>query len=211
MNLELAEQHKMIVEKSKELLKVILIQDKDLVTEIMNKSQSKIDNYNQKNLTIIDATKTEIGLFNSMVKRIIEGKYINPLVKSIIKPKDEDDFDYLCDLEEMQVIKYEDYEDDFYYDFNLFCDSCRKEYNERLKLCGEYKLKIETIISEFKNACSNTVFTDNLKSRKISLTRSIVVKHEPTEVQKILAKEIHKEVFFVFEQQNKDLLKKYNF
>jgi hypothetical protein len=211
MNLMLAEQHKLIVERCKNLIQVLLIQDKDIVLEIMKKSQSKIDNFNQENLTIIDPNKTEIGLFNSMVKRIIEGKYINPLIKPIIKPKNEDDFDYLCDKEELQVMKYEDFEDDYYYDFNLFCDSCRKEYNERIKLVEEYKLQVETIVKEFKDACSNTVFTDDLKLRKISLSRSIIDKYEPTEVQKILVKEIHKEVFLVFEEQNKELLKKYNF
>ena len=211
INLELAQQHKLIVEKCNDLLKVLQIEDKDIINAIMNNSKLQIEKYNQENSTIVDATKTEIGLFNSMVKRIIEGRYINPLVKSIIKPKDEDHFDYLCDLEEMQVIKYVDYEDEFYYDFNLFCDSCRKEYNERLKLYGEYKLKIETIISEFKNACDNTIFPDHLIKRSVSLSRSIIIKYDPTELQKILKKEIHKEALIVFEEQNKDLLKKYNF
>ncbi len=211
INLELAQQHKLIVEKCNDLLKVLQTEDKDIINSIMNKSKLQIEKYNQENSTIVDATKTEIGLFNGMVKRIIEGRYINPLVKSIIKPKDEDDFDYLCDLEEMQEIKYEDYEDVFYYDFNLFCDSCRKEYNERVKLYGEYKLKIKTIISEFKTACDNTIFPDDLIKRSVSLSRSIIIKYDPTELQKILKKEIHKEAFIVFEEQNKDLLKKYNF
>jgi hypothetical protein len=211
MNLQLADQHKIIVERCKDLLQVVLTEDKDIVTQIMNKSQSKIDNYNQENSTIIDATKTEIGLFNGMVKRIIEGKYINKLIKQIIEPEEAYDFDYLCDKEEKQLTQYEDFEDEYFYEPDLFCETCKKEFNERLNLLDEYRLKVKNIQEEFKNACNNTVFTDDLKLKKISLTRSIVVKYDPTEVQKILAKEIHKEIFLVFQEQNKELLSKYNF
>jgi len=211
MNFQLADQHKIIVERCKDLLQVVLTEDKDIVTQIMSKSQSKVEDFNKENSTIIDATKTEIGLFNSMVKRIIEGKYINKIIRQIIEPEHAYDFDYLCDKEEKQLTQYEDFEDEYFYEPDLFCDTCKKEFNERLNLLDEYRLKVKNIREEFKNACNNTVFTDDLKLRKISLTRSIVVKHDPTEVQKILAKEIHKEVFLAFEQQNQELLLKYNF
>jgi hypothetical protein len=211
MSLQLAEQHKIIVERCKGLLQVVLNEDKYIVNEIMNKSQSKVEDFNKENLTIIDATRTEIGLFNGMVKRIIEGKYINKLIKQIIEPEHAYDFDYLCDKEERQLTQYEDFEDEYFYEPDLFCDTCKKEFNERLNLLDEYRLKVKNIQEEFKNACNNTTFTDDLMLRKISLTRSIVVKHDPTEVQKILAKKIHNEVFLVFQEQNKELLTKYNF
>ena len=168
MNFQLADQHKIIVERCKDLLQVVLTEDKDIVTQIMSKSQSKVEDFNKENSTIIDATKTEIGLFNSMVKRIIEGKYINKIIRQIIEPEHAYDFDYLCDKEEKQLTQYEDFEDEYFYEPDLFCDTCKKEFNERLNLLDEYTLKVETIIREFKTACNNTVFKDSLIAEKNS-------------------------------------------
>lgn len=210
MELELAQQHKLIVERCKNLLEVVLTEDKDIVIEILNKSQLKIDNYNEENSTVVDATKTELGLFRAMVKRIVDGKYVKPTLRLITNPRDEESYDYLCDKEEMQ--NYESHGHKYQcYDIELFCHDCRKEYEERRRLAEEYYIKVRNIENEFSDACDNTVFSDDLKSRSISLSRSIIVKYSPTELQKILKKEIHKEAMLVFEQQNKELLSKYNF
>ena len=209
MNLELAEQHKLIVERCENLLQVILKEDKHTITEIMMKSQSIIENYNEQNLTIINPTKTELGLFSSMVKRVIEGHYANKAIKAIGITDDPRTYDYLCDKEEMQISTYEHYEYE-YYDYDLFCDSCRKEHDKREILWYENIKKKNDIRDEFKNACNNTIFTDELRSRKISLSRSIIDKYYPTKLQQTLAKEIHKEVFEIFTKQNKELILKYN-
>ena len=210
INLELAQQHKLIVEKCDDLLKVLQIEDKDIINSIMNKSKLQIEKYNQENSTIVDANKIEIGFFNGMVKKIISKKYITPSVNLFFKPKSRDFFDYLCDKEELQFDEWQG-EPCEYYDYNLFCKTCKKEYFDRDKLLDEYYLKINSIKEEFKTACDNTIFPDDLIKRSVSLSRSIIIKYDPTELQKILKKEIHKEALIVFEEQNKDLLKKYNF
>jgi len=211
INLELAQQHKLIVEKCNDLLNVVLIEDRDIIFSLLDKSKLHLENYNQQNLTVLNPTKTEIGLFNSIVKKIINRKYIVPTINEIIKPKSAELFDYLCDKEELQdggEWRGEIYE---YYDFNLFCETCKKEYFSRYKLYDDYLTKIKDIIQEFKTACDNTIFPDNLILESVSLSRSIIIKYAPTELQKILKKEIHKKAFIVFEEQNKDLLIKYNF
>jgi hypothetical protein len=210
MNLQLAEQHKVIVERCKDLLQVILIEDKDVINEIMNKSQLKIDNYNKDNSTVINPTKYELSTFKSTAKRVVNGKYSNVFIRTLEKPKYESDYlDYLCDKEQKQ--KYEGsnwvYE---YYDSELFCDKCKNEYNDRQKYSYEYQDEKNRIINEFQNACENTHFEEDLRLRSISLSRSIT-NHNPTELQKVLKKQIHNEILIAFEQQNKELISKYNF
>lgn len=209
INLELAQQHKLIAEKCNELLKVVLIEDKDVIIEIMNKSLLEIENYNQENLTILNPTKTEIGLFNSMLKRIVDGKYIIPSTKLITKPESNNE-DYLCDKEELQKEEYDGKVIE-YYDYKLFCNDCKRESDKRDDLISDYYEKIKKIKLDFNNACNSTIIPNELLLRKISLGRSIIDKYYPTQIQKVLNKEIHKELMSIFEEQNKDLLKKYNF
>jgi hypothetical protein len=210
MNLQLAEQHKLIVERCKDLLQVVFIEDKDIVKEIMNKSQLKVEEYNNENSIVINPTKYELSTFKSTAKRVVNGKYANVFIKTLEKPKYEDDYlDYLCDKEKKE--KHENITWDYeYYNPDSFCDKCKEEFYKRQKSSYEFQDEKSRIINEFQNACENTYFEDDLKLRSISLSRSIVFGN-PTELQKVLKKKIHQEILLAFEQQNKELLKKYNF
>jgi hypothetical protein len=209
MNLQLAEQHKIIVERCKNLLQVVLNEDKDIVNEIMNKSQSKINNYNQENSTIVDATKYELSTFKRTAKRVVNGKYANVLIKLLKKPFYQEESEYLCDKEQQQTYDKGSYNYK-YYDYDLFCDKCKKESDKRRKENDEYEDEVKRILNEFENACEVTFFTEDLKAKSISLSRSIT-NHNPTELQKVLKNQIHKEMLVAFQQQNKELLSKYNF
>ena len=210
MNLQLAEQHKVIVERCKDLIQVVFIEDKDIVKEIMNKSQLKVEEYNNENSIVINPTKYELSTFKSTAKRVVNGKYANVFIKTLEKPKYEDDYlDYLCDKEQKE--KHENITWDYeYYNPDSFCDKCKEEFYKRQKSSYEFQDEKSRIINEFQDACGNTYFEDDLKLRSISLSRSIVFGN-PTELQKVLKKKIHQEILLAFEQQNKELLKKYNF
>ena len=81
-------QYKIIIEKSKELLKVVFENDVAYLQNMINSYQVKIDHYNKKNLTIIDASSRENGLWNAMIKTIVKGKYYNPIIKNRKSPPD---------------------------------------------------------------------------------------------------------------------------
>lgn len=125
------EQHKIIVELSKKLLNVCFDSQKDIIKNLIKNSKNEINNFNSKELTVVDASKSELGLFKSAVKKIIYGKFLNVIISKINK----DDYN----------------EDDYYYKKdeirNEFKNACNKTFFEK-DLINKYILlsrKIENI------------------------------------------------------------------
>lgn len=65
---------KKIVEYAKELI-VLTNGGNDYLKSLLNDNQKIVDSYNLQNLIIVDITPTEIGCFNSTIKKIATANY----------------------------------------------------------------------------------------------------------------------------------------
>ena len=54
-------------------------EDQKIVESIINKYSDRLENFNKKNLAIVNPTTKELGTVRANLKRIIKGTYINPL------------------------------------------------------------------------------------------------------------------------------------
>ena len=203
------EQHKLIVKNCKELLKVSLENDIDYLRNIINKSKNIIDNYNNENLTIVDVTKKEIGLWKSTIKKLVYGRYYNSIIKKIDSHDDRsEDFEYACE-EHKDIYTYRDGAQDWFFNVDKFCSTCKKEYLKRdneTKIYYQNELNIQI---EFKNACNNTIFCKDLRLRYILLNRRIPNKYKVEGLLLSIKDTIHTEILKTFQEQNEILITKY--
>jgi len=210
-NMELIEieQHKLIINNCKKLLNVSFENDIDYLTNIINKSKNIINKYNNENLTIVDVTKKESGLWNSTIKKLVYGKYYNPIIKKINKHYDtSQDFEYACE-EHKGIYTYEDGTEDWFFNVDKFCSICKKEYLKRKNETKKHYKKIEKIKIKFKNACNNTIFCKDLRLKCILLNRRIP-NHDKVEPLLLAIKDtIRNEILKTFQEQNEILITKY--
>jgi hypothetical protein len=71
----LYEQHILILKNAKELFSVCLDEDKEYLNKIIINSSSIVKEYNVSNFTCVDISASEIGRYNSTIKKVILGKY----------------------------------------------------------------------------------------------------------------------------------------
>ena len=198
------EQHKFVVDRATELLKVALKRDIEYIKSIIQISQDVIDIYNKKNLTIVDPTKRELGLFSSKVKAVVLGRYFNPLEREMIASRPyRDEYEYLCDECEKKT------EYDEYYDESKFCETCKYELNKRSKEISESYKQRDKIKAEFSEACDKIVFSDDLMSKSILLSRNITDHSKLNPLQIAIRDVIHNEIIKAFQEQNQKLITKY--
>jgi len=198
------EQHKLIVNSCKDLLKVVFMFDVDTITNILNNSQSKIDQYNNNKLTITDISVYEIGIWKANIKKLIYGRYLNPILKKM-KNINEDDCEYICE-------SHRKYKEDgtWWFEKEKICKSCKKELLKREKLWFERNDKIDNLRKEFSNACDNTVFEEEIRDKYTLLRRKAGCTYNLKPLETIINNSIHIEILTTFFNQNKELLIKHN-
>ena len=199
------EQHKLIVERCKSLLIVSLEEDKEYLEDMINHSQMLIDEYNKENLTAIDISKRENGCFTGTVKKIIKGAYLNDIYKQIGDPP-VDNHEYIC---ESHYKYYEEWKE-YLFVFEDFCESCVKESKKREKESKDYYEKIDKVRSEFNIAAEKTVYDKELISKYTIYRRKLINPYFLTPLEKVLGDTIRLEMLRVFQEQNKQLINKYN-
>lgn len=203
------EQHKLIVKNCKELIKVSLENDIDYLQNIINKSKNIIDNYNNENLTIVDVTKKESGLWKSTIKKVVYGKYYNPIIKNLDNHYDRsEDFEYACE-EHKDIYNHKDGTQEWFYNVDKFCPTCKKEYLKREKETKDFYKNIENIKSEFRDSCNKTIFCKDLRLKCILLNRKIPNQYKVEPLLLAIKETIHTEILKTFQNQNQKLITKY--
>jgi len=204
------EQHKLIVQNCKELLRVSLQNDVDYLRNIIEKSTNIIDKFNNENLTIVDVSKTEIGSWTSTIKKVVYGKYYNAIINSLNKHNYDrsDDYEYICE-EHKIFYTHKDGSEGWSYDVDKFCITCKKEYLKRERESIDYYTNKKNIKTEFKNACNNTVFCKDLMLKYILLNRRIPNQYKVEPLLLAIKDTIHTEILKTFQRQNKILITKY--
>ena len=198
------EQHKLIANSCKDLLNVVFSSDLDTVTNILNKSQSKIDQYNNNKLTITDISVYEIGIWNANIKKLIYGRYLNPILKKM-KNIDEDDYEYICESHRIY-----DEDGSWLFDEEKICKSCKKELLKTEKLWFEHNDNMDNLRKEFSKACNNTVFEQDIRDKYTLLRRMSACTYHLNPLETIINNSIHIEILTTFFNQNKELLIKHN-
>jgi hypothetical protein len=202
------EQHKLIIKNGNELLKVLLLCDVDFLQNIISKSKNIIDNYNNSNLTIVDVSKQETGIWKSTIKKVVYGKYYNSIIKKIGRYYDDDDFNYVCD-EHRTYYTCDDGSEDWFYNVDIFCITCKKEHLKREQDAKKFYKKIDDIKDELKNACNKTIFSKDLKLKCILLNRRIQNQYKVEPLFLAIKETIHIQILKTFQEQNEILITKY--
>lgn len=203
MDALIARRHSILLNKLNDLLPFVFEDDKELIKKIISKSKNIVDDYNSKKLTVLDASIKEDGLFRSNVKKIVAGRYYNPISKSMRLTLDDIyNYDFIC--EEHRI--YNGLEWDFY-DKDL-CESCKHKVNEIESKVDNLYNEMECIRKEFNEACDRTIIDDELRNQYILFHRSYSwTKLSP--LQSALLESIHTGILIAFQKQNKKLITKY--
>ena len=183
------EQHKLILEKGKELLKVAFDSDKDLISNIINNSKNVVDNYNTEKLTVTDVSNKENGLWKSTLK--IREKY----------NFEYDDEDILCGncLYSLQEI-FEDVK---------YCSFCEPKIEQNKKIKEKYYNEIEILKDLYLKSIEKTNFSSDLKYKYILLTRKIGRYYQfATEIQKTIKESLRLQIIRNYQEQNQELINK---
>lgn len=209
MDLVEIEQHKLIVEKGKELLNVALYKDFDYLKSMIEFSKSIIDYYNNTNITVEDISNKENGIWNSIIKHIVCGHFYNPIINKMPEQVDRtDDIEYIC-KDHFLLYTYEDGTEEWLYDTDKFCKSCKKELLKRQKEYFDFIDEKDKIRDEFKKACDITVFCDDLKAKCILLIRKKTSSSDSDPLFLAIKNAIRTEILSTFQNQNKKLINKY--
>jgi hypothetical protein len=210
MDLIEVEKHKLIVDKSKDLLILLDGENYDFVNKIKEDSNVFINKYNNKNIIVINPTPTEIGAFNSTIKKIIYARYLNPYLKTINRPVDyyEDFEDYVC-KEHFTPYTYKDGTVEMYCNPADFCSKCKKEYNIRELKNEKYLKNISDITEIFKKACNETVFLKDLILNHILFRRKLKNPYKLNSLENALKDVLHQQMLMHFDNENKKLIIKY--
>ena len=203
MNLAEIEQHKIIIKRCKELLKVSLKEDVAYLDSIIKKSNDILNDFNKKELTVVNFTQKEKGIWISSLKKSVKAKYLKPYLNKIYLDYDYDAEDVFC-KEHYRWHTLKDGTKMFGYDYNELCDNCKKELNKRE---DDYRSKYENACNDFDEACNNTVFSDELKTKYTLLNRRSI--NQPNVIEKEIRDSLLTERLLEFQKQNKELITKY--
>jgi len=149
MDLLEIERLKLVSLKSKELLSVLSGEcESGIINNLLNRTEQIISHYNRQNLTVIDVTNKEKGIFKSAIKKVVLGCFFNKLGKENLR----EDFKKRCDKLKL--------EEDFILKYTLFSRQCNRMFPNALE-----KALLNTfhsvIINEF--AKQNEEFLTNIK------------------------------------------------
>jgi len=204
----LIEQHKLITERCKDLINVSLDEDVVFLRQILNKSKKELDEHNNENLTVVDVTSKESGIWRIVIKNVIYGRHINSLVGKLSKHIEHDLVDFVCDGDKMYD-KKNTWNDGWYYYEDKLCNTCKNKLEkiERKNLCIENN--IQKIRDDFHEACNKTIFDKDLKLKYVLLSRNIK-NHKPNPLETAIKETIHNEIAKTFQEQNEKLIIKYS-
>jgi hypothetical protein len=138
------------------------------------------------------------------VKKIVWFKYYK---KATEKLKVDDDFIPCENHKELFI--YNDGEEEWFYNEEKYCDSCKKEQfkiDEEIK--NSYK-KQNKIRDECKKACKKTVFTEDLMLKYILLIRKGRNRHYQEPLLLAIKATIRTEILKTFQEQNQKSITKY--
>lgn len=180
-----AHRHRLIVESAKPLLKLLGGEDAAAINEIVLRSKLFLSEYNNKNRTVIDMTKTEEGKWRSFVKKVVKGMYMNPVVREI--------------KESMLKFPSCDCVGD------VCSDECEREHENVSRANDPLRGEMARIEEVFRSACNSTHFDEDLKAKYILLTRRWKWP-ELSPLEAALQESIRTEVLTVFQNQNRELI-----
>jgi len=212
------EQHKLILEKGKELLKVAFDSDKHLISEIVNKSKNIIDNYNTEKLTVADVTKWEKGTFKGVTKTILKPYFFKDYLVRYEKKcfdagyiENLHNSDLICDnCKEIRVCEseYGKHNISFIKEIEELCVNCKQKaiitYDLYEKLNNEY----DEVDRVFKESIENTDFSIELMNKYILLNRK---KNDVNyDLEKAIRDNLRLQIIKEYQEQNQNLINKYN-
>jgi hypothetical protein len=204
MDLIEIEQHKLIVEKGKELLKVCFKSEIDYLQNLIDDSKSKIDEHNNRELTVFDITQKEKGIWNRTVNGIIWYKYYKPILNKNIIPVE----DFIPCEDHAVHYTYEG-NNETYYDEEKYCEDCRKKCDEEDKAWEKNQKTIERFSLECKDACRKTIFSEDLMLKYILLIRKGRNRHYQEPLLLAIKATIRTEILKTFQEQNQKSITKY--
>ena len=202
----ITDQHKMVIQRCRELLNVAFDQDKETLKEILERSQKAIIKYNNNHLTVIVVSKTETGTWNSTIKKVITGRFVNKILSQHENKIYRDDFEYICDNDKVWNEDHTDWSlpDDL-------CEDCQKECDIRKRKENESYEKCDNIASKFNKACENTIFPEDLKLKYILLCRRISHRTKLDSLELAIKDSIHTEIIKIFQEENIKLISNYKY
>lgn len=182
-----AEKHRLISDRAKSLMEMLSGSDAEAVADIMNRSNAVVDKYNSIRRTVINITQKEDGDFRGMVKKVINGKFVNPVVREI-----EESMPYpppcKCQTDEECI------------------NTCEALDKKIRPIRDKARDKIQKHKANFSRACDETIFDDSIKF-KYTLLRRQWKWPELNPLEIALRDAIHMEILTAFQNQNQQLIK----
>ena len=202
------ERHKAIVSSIDELIKIVVDEsDVKKLKSILKHSRDELDFFNKQNLTVVDITKTEIGVFKGSSKRTIQSKYLRKWLESRYV-KDEFELCAACKKESDREYRiWSKWRVDYY---SKICLDCKKKDNECSKNREINREVFSVIDDEFQKAWESTIFTNDLQQKHALIKRQYKgwADEAPPLVKQIF-ESIKLEMEKQFIEQNKELIIKY--
>lgn len=211
MDLIEIERHKLIIERCKLLLEIADSIDMINIKNIMTVSEKIIISYENHNFTVVNPSKREIGNFNGNVKLLVYGEFLNKILKDYELNNEYiyDDYQYVC----MNCRIYDDENDSESWGVapEKFCKKCNAEYKIRESKRDVFWKNKKIIEKEFKDACDKTFFDTNFINKWVFLKRKIAKRtNNNIDLQNALKDIMSTNIIDEFQNQNKELLIKYN-
>lgn len=180
--------------KANECLKMAIVylnnEHVELINNIIELYSKEINCFNNKQITVINPTKTELGLISSALKKIVRGYYSNYFI-----PVPE--FVYSDTYKE----HYKLYED------CCCCEHCDEQLDLSEKHYNKYDDKNRELEIELKNACSKTIIPEDIINAKILLRRRQPNSFQYNKLEVELNEYLNAKMLEAFINQNQDFIK----
>lgn len=156
-------------------------EDRIVVEKIINSYKDSITEYHTKELTVINPTKTELGIVRSTLKK----RVIN----------------YIAGISSIEYYghRYSDIFLEHICDGNDYCSLCEEEYKKRESF---YKKKNDLIV-KIRELCDKTKLSEELVSSKILLHRKNTNYYSYNKLEQELNEFIKTKMLEQFIEQNK--------
>lgn len=197
------ERNKLIVSRCNKLLEVCLDSEKETIETIRDNAKYKLDEYNNKKITVVNPTNKEKGRWKMSARALIKNRFLKQIEDKMVYTKGE--FDFIC---ESHRIYDESKHDAWFYDYENTCDSCRSRIDEiKTSWKAHYDL-VNKAKDEFYKAIDNTILEDKLMERFVLVGRKIK-RSDNNPLEKTIRESIHTQFLKEFQEQNKELITKY--
>lgn len=197
------ERNKLIVSRCNKLLEVCLDSEKETIETIRDNAKYKLDEYNNKKITVVNPTNREIGRWKASVRALIKNRFLKQIEDRKVYTKEE--YDFIC---ESHRIYDESKHDVWFYDYENACDSCRSRIDEIENSWKAHYDLVNKAKDEFYKAIDNTILEDKLMERFVLVGRKIK-RSDNNPLEKPIRESIHTQFLKEFQEQNKELITKY--